>query len=268
MRYLGPSFDIHTGGVDLVFPHHEDEIAQSEAATGQPFVRTWLHCAHLQMGGREDGQADRQPRAPGRALRGRLPAARAALRAPGGPLPRAARVQRRVPGRRRGRRRAAVDRSWPRSTPTGGPRPDDPGLRRAARRRAGRLRGGARRRPQHLAGPGGRLRPGPRPEPTHGRRGPVDRRRRAGSGASARPRPRPGRRSRSDDCRPGARPGRAAARRAPPPGRHATGRARTRCATSWPTRASSSRTRATGSAGDGRPWPKMPGDEPTAGSTR
>jgi cysteinyl-tRNA synthetase len=47
MRYLGPSFDIHTGGVDLIFPHHEDEIAQSEAATGQPFVRTWLHCAHL-----------------------------------------------------------------------------------------------------------------------------------------------------------------------------------------------------------------------------
>ena len=51
MRYLGPSFDIHTGGVDLVFPHHEDEIAQSEAATGEPFARTWLHNAHLQMGG-------------------------------------------------------------------------------------------------------------------------------------------------------------------------------------------------------------------------
>jgi len=51
MRYLGPSFDIHTGGIDLVFPHHEDEIAQSEAATGQRFVGTWLHCAHLQMGG-------------------------------------------------------------------------------------------------------------------------------------------------------------------------------------------------------------------------
>ena len=51
MRHLGPSFDIHTGGVDLVFPHHEDEIAQSEAATGQPFVHTWLHCAHLQTGG-------------------------------------------------------------------------------------------------------------------------------------------------------------------------------------------------------------------------
>ena len=51
MRYLGATFDIHTGGVDLIFPHHEDEIAQSEAATGRQFVRTWLHCAHLQMGG-------------------------------------------------------------------------------------------------------------------------------------------------------------------------------------------------------------------------
>ena len=51
MAYLGQSFDIHTGGVDLIFPHHEDEIAQSEAATGQPFVRTWLHCAHLRLGG-------------------------------------------------------------------------------------------------------------------------------------------------------------------------------------------------------------------------
>jgi cysteinyl-tRNA synthetase len=51
MRHLGPSFDIHTGGVDLIFPHHEDEIAQSEAATGKPFVRTWVHCAHLQSSG-------------------------------------------------------------------------------------------------------------------------------------------------------------------------------------------------------------------------
>jgi cysteinyl-tRNA synthetase len=51
MAHLGPSFDIHTGGVDLIFPHHEDEIAQSEAATGQRFVGTWLHCAHLRLGG-------------------------------------------------------------------------------------------------------------------------------------------------------------------------------------------------------------------------
>ncbi|HSH22093.1 MAG TPA: cysteine--tRNA ligase [Candidatus Caenarcaniphilales bacterium] len=53
MRYLGPSFDIHTGGVDLIFPHHENEIAQSEAATGQEFVRIWLHCAHLQASGQK-----------------------------------------------------------------------------------------------------------------------------------------------------------------------------------------------------------------------
>jgi len=53
MRYLGPSFDIHTGGVDLVFPHHTDEIAQSEAATGQKFVAYWLHNAFLQMGGQK-----------------------------------------------------------------------------------------------------------------------------------------------------------------------------------------------------------------------
>ncbi len=51
MRYLGESFDLHTGGIDLVFPHHEDEIAQSEAATGKRFVGTWLHCAHLHVSG-------------------------------------------------------------------------------------------------------------------------------------------------------------------------------------------------------------------------
>ena len=51
MAYLGTSFDIHTGGVDLIFPHHQDEIAQSEAATGRTFVNYWLHCAFLQMGG-------------------------------------------------------------------------------------------------------------------------------------------------------------------------------------------------------------------------
>ena len=51
MAHLGPSFDIHTGGIDLVFPHHEDEIAQSEAATGVTFVQTWLHCAHLRSSG-------------------------------------------------------------------------------------------------------------------------------------------------------------------------------------------------------------------------
>jgi cysteinyl-tRNA synthetase len=48
MEYLGESFDIHTGGVDNIFPHHENEIAQSEAATGKQFVRYWLHAQFLQ----------------------------------------------------------------------------------------------------------------------------------------------------------------------------------------------------------------------------
>jgi cysteinyl-tRNA synthetase len=43
MRYLGETMDIHAGAVDLVFPHHEDEIAQSEGATGKPFARFWCH---------------------------------------------------------------------------------------------------------------------------------------------------------------------------------------------------------------------------------
>ncbi|MFQ5639236.1 MAG: cysteine--tRNA ligase [bacterium] len=51
MKYLGASFDIHVGGVDLVFPHHENEIAQSEGATEQPFVKYWLHNGFLQIEG-------------------------------------------------------------------------------------------------------------------------------------------------------------------------------------------------------------------------
>ena len=47
MKYLGQSFDLHTGGVDNIFPHHENEIAQAEAATGRPFVKYWMHAAHL-----------------------------------------------------------------------------------------------------------------------------------------------------------------------------------------------------------------------------
>jgi cysteinyl-tRNA synthetase len=53
MKYLGESFDMHTGGVDNMFPHHEDEIAQSEAATGKPFVKYWLHSAHLVVEGKK-----------------------------------------------------------------------------------------------------------------------------------------------------------------------------------------------------------------------
>jgi cysteinyl-tRNA synthetase len=53
MKYLGETFDLHCGGVDLIFPHHENEIAQSESATDRPFVRTWLHSEHLIVDGQK-----------------------------------------------------------------------------------------------------------------------------------------------------------------------------------------------------------------------
>jgi cysteinyl-tRNA synthetase len=53
MKHLGVTLDIHTGGVDNLFPHHENEIAQSEGATGQPFSRFWLHAEHLLVGGQK-----------------------------------------------------------------------------------------------------------------------------------------------------------------------------------------------------------------------
>jgi len=51
MKYLGETLDIHTGGIDLAYPHHENEIAQSEGATGKPFSRYWLHAEHLLVEG-------------------------------------------------------------------------------------------------------------------------------------------------------------------------------------------------------------------------
>ena len=53
MRHLGESFDLHSGGIDLVFPHHENEIAQSEAVTGKKFANHWFHVAHLTVEGRK-----------------------------------------------------------------------------------------------------------------------------------------------------------------------------------------------------------------------
>ncbi len=53
MKYLGESFDLHTGGVDNIFPHHEDEIAQSEGANGCMYSKYWMHCAHLQVDGKK-----------------------------------------------------------------------------------------------------------------------------------------------------------------------------------------------------------------------
>jgi cysteinyl-tRNA synthetase len=53
IKYLGASFDIHCGGVDNIFPHHENEIAQSQCATHRQFAKYWLHCAHLMVEGRK-----------------------------------------------------------------------------------------------------------------------------------------------------------------------------------------------------------------------
>jgi cysteinyl-tRNA synthetase len=50
MQYLGETFDLHGGGEDLIFPHHENEIAQSEGATGKPFVRCWVHNGFVNLG--------------------------------------------------------------------------------------------------------------------------------------------------------------------------------------------------------------------------
>jgi cysteinyl-tRNA synthetase len=52
-KYLGETFDIHTGGIDLIFPHHENEIAQSECANSKKFVNYWLHCEYLVVDGKK-----------------------------------------------------------------------------------------------------------------------------------------------------------------------------------------------------------------------
>ena len=57
MKYIGPTLDIHGGGIENIFPHHEDEIAQSEAATGEPFVRYWLHNNMVTVEGRKMGKS-------------------------------------------------------------------------------------------------------------------------------------------------------------------------------------------------------------------
>ena len=58
MEYLGESFDLHAGGEDLMFPHHENEIAQSESATGKPFARHWFHVRFLLVNGRKMSKSE------------------------------------------------------------------------------------------------------------------------------------------------------------------------------------------------------------------
>ena len=58
MKHLGETIDIHAGGEDLLFPHHENEIAQSELATGKPFARYWVHVAFLKIDGKRMGKSE------------------------------------------------------------------------------------------------------------------------------------------------------------------------------------------------------------------
>lgn len=58
MKYLGESIDIHTGGIDLVFPHHQNEVAQCEAITGKTFVNYWVHCNHLIVEGKKMSKSE------------------------------------------------------------------------------------------------------------------------------------------------------------------------------------------------------------------
>ena len=228
--YLGPTFDIHTGGVDLIFPHHEDEIAQSEAATGQPFVRTWLHCAHLQMGGAKMAKsagniarvgdllaAGVSPRALRYALlsvhyRARLDYSDESLAAAGAAV-------------------ARLDAAAAALEAYGEERVGRPGAAGGPGRRPDGVRSRPRRRPQHLGRTGGSLRPRARAEPPH--RSALDLHGRCGDGPGSAARPgsgpgHPARRRPTPSTRRRWRCSRHARRPEPP----ATGRARIGCATS------------------------------------
>ena len=109
MKYLGESFDIHTGGVDLIFPHHENEIAQSEAATGKHFVNVWLHNAHLHMSGEKMARRVGNIARPAEVYEDGYTPDDAALRPDRHALQRATRLGRRNARQRPGGGRAAVD---------------------------------------------------------------------------------------------------------------------------------------------------------------
>ena len=152
MRHLGDRFDIHTGGEDNVFPHHEDEIAQSGPVVGGPPADLWVHGALPAHGRPEDGQVGRELPADHRARRRRHRGARLPLPLPDGPLLAPARLLRRVARRRvDGPRRPsgpASARSVPRR-PTGrGPhRPSWPPVALPTGRPATRRGSGATPRP-------------------------------------------------------------------------------------------------------------------------
>ena len=133
MKYLGETIDIHTGGIDLAFPHHENEIAQSEAATGKHFVRYWLHAEHLLVEGEKMSKSLGNFYHSPRSVRQRLQALRLALCPGQRSLPPPAQFHFRWPAASRQRRRAspqfrrpprasensrpAASLEWPRASP-------------------------------------------------------------------------------------------------------------------------------------------------------
>ena len=101
LRLLGePPIDIHAGGIDLIFPHHENEIAQSECATGQPFARFWVHFEHLLVENQKMSKSLGNVYTMPDVIDTRLPRLDAALPAAVGALPHAAQLH--------------LGRAWPR----------------------------------------------------------------------------------------------------------------------------------------------------------
>ena len=142
-QYLGVDFDIHGGGIDLVFPHHENEAAQTLAGRGKPLARVWMHNGMLQLDKEKMSKSRGQhPRARRRARRGRRRGARPVLLRR--PLPPADRVLRRAA--RRGAARGGAD-------PRGGAAPGPGRLARGAGAAARRVLRRAGRRLQHRRAP-------------------------------------------------------------------------------------------------------------------
>ena len=166
MKYLGPHFDIHMGGVDNIFPHHENEIAQSEAANGQTFVNYWLHCQHLVVDNKKMSKSLGNFYTLGDLLRARLRPHGRALPAHLHPLPQAAQFH---PGGAGNGRPGAGPRQefrlFPEERPGRGR--SRPGAGRLDRGQPGRLQREPGRRLQRFRRPGGDVRPDPRGQPRH-----------------------------------------------------------------------------------------------------
>ena len=159
MELLGETFDIHTGAVDLIFPHHENEIAQSEGATGKPFVRYWVHGEHLNVDQQKMSKSLGNIYTLREIEEHGLRPARAPLRAALGPPPHEAELHDAVARRREERARAhrvvppARSRASPPRRPHDAAHAD--GQRDDAHRQVPhRLRGSDGRRPQHRRRPG------------------------------------------------------------------------------------------------------------------